>query len=343
MRYADRVLGLTKSTLGKRGCSSCGAILHGVIAVGVSCAMSSAVAMSRGPVRVDIKRIDGQPAARIPESDDTGNEWVRLHIAGVGRATGPASPAVVYWVITVPDDVPPVYLKRGECVVFGQRSPGRRWRRRRSRSMSTNGTTLRSLRAVRVEPGYTRAIFACARSSAVGRARCYSTKTAILARGDDESLGCRGANYREFRFGAVELLPSLPALGAKYDVRARPSMTAMDSSRTCDPDSSASRTRPARRRGGRTTGRRVCRPMRSMVRLKRDECIAYRQSLDGADVLTPPKALDAGRGDYFAVVMPGCTEPGPVDGASFRVLDRAAGRVRIALPSQDDGQCASSR
>ncbi|CAJ7621292.1 paar motif family protein [Burkholderia pseudomallei] len=83
--------------------------------------------------------------------------------------------------------------------------------------------------------------------------------------------------------------------------------------------------------------------MRSMVRLKRDECIAYRQSLDGADVLTPPKALDAGRGDYFAVVMPGCTEPGPVDGASFRVLDRAAGRVRIALPSQDDGQCAPSR
>ncbi|KGS19284.1 putative lipoprotein [Burkholderia pseudomallei MSHR5569] len=79
--------------------------------------------MSRGPVRVDIKRIDGQTAARIPESDDTGNEWVRLHIAGVGRATGPASPAVVYWVITVPDDVPPVYLKRGECVVFGQRIP----------------------------------------------------------------------------------------------------------------------------------------------------------------------------------------------------------------------------
>lgn len=88
---------------------------------------------------------------------------------------------------------------------------------------------------------------------------------------------------------------------------------------------------------------RVCRPMRSMVRLKRDECIAYRQSLDGADVLIPPKALDAGRGDYFAVVMPGCTEPGPVDGACFRVLDRAAGRVRIALPSQDDGQCVSSR
>lgn len=86
--------------------------------------MSSAVAMSRGPVRVDIKRIDGQPAARIPESDDTGNEWVRLHIAGVSRATGPASPAVVYWVITVPDDVPPVYLKRGECVVFGQRISG---------------------------------------------------------------------------------------------------------------------------------------------------------------------------------------------------------------------------
>ncbi|MDW9255564.1 putative lipoprotein [Burkholderia thailandensis] len=24
----------------------------------------------------------------------------------------------------MPDDVPPVYLKRGECVVFGQRIPG---------------------------------------------------------------------------------------------------------------------------------------------------------------------------------------------------------------------------
>lgn len=67
---------------------------------------------------------DRWSTARIPENDDTGNEWVRLHIAGVGRATGPASPAVVYWVITVPDDVPPVYLKRGECVVFGQRISG---------------------------------------------------------------------------------------------------------------------------------------------------------------------------------------------------------------------------
>lgn len=119
----------------------------------------------------------------------------------------------------------------------------------------------------------------------------------------------------------------------------------MDSSRTCDPDSSASRTRPARRRGGRTTGRRVCRPMLSMVHLKRDECIAYRQSLDGADVLTPPKALDAGRGDYFAVVMPGCTEPGRLTAQAFAsstapqdaCVSRCRRRTTASARRPDDG------
>ncbi|AHI78115.1 hypothetical protein BTJ_1126 [Burkholderia thailandensis E444] len=78
------------------------------------------------------------------------------------------------------------------------------------------------------------------------------------------------------------------------------------------------------------------------VYLTRDECIAYGQSIDGADVLTPPKALDVGMVDYFAVIPSG-TAPGAVYGVSYCVLHRPTGRVRIALPSQDGGRCASSR
>ncbi|MBI0361130.1 hypothetical protein [Burkholderia oklahomensis] len=55
-----------------------------------------AAAMSRGTVRVDIERIDGKPVACIPEKGDGGEQSVRLHIAGISRATGPASPDVIY-------------------------------------------------------------------------------------------------------------------------------------------------------------------------------------------------------------------------------------------------------
>ncbi len=80
--------------------------------------------MSQGPIVLQIKDVEGKHAAFLPSADERAKSGVRLCWAGVSRAAGPTSPAVVYWVITVPDDVPPVYLKRGECVVFGQRIPG---------------------------------------------------------------------------------------------------------------------------------------------------------------------------------------------------------------------------
>ncbi|AIO66475.1 hypothetical protein [Burkholderia oklahomensis] len=86
--------------------------------------IAQAGAMSKGPVPLDVKRIDGKPAACIPMSDDGGKSSMRLGFVGVSRATGPTSPNVIYWQIEVPDDAPPIYLKRGECIVYGQSIPG---------------------------------------------------------------------------------------------------------------------------------------------------------------------------------------------------------------------------
>lgn len=85
--------------------------------------VAQAGAMSRGPVPLDVKRIDGKPAACIPTSDE-GQAEMRLGFIGVSRATGPVSPDVIYWQVEVSDNVPPVYLKRGDCIVYGQSIPG---------------------------------------------------------------------------------------------------------------------------------------------------------------------------------------------------------------------------
>lgn len=85
--------------------------------------VAQAGAMSRGSVPLDVKRIDGKPAACIPTSDE-GQAEMRLGFIGVSRATGPVSPDVIYWQVEVSDNVPPVYLKRGDCIVYGQSIPG---------------------------------------------------------------------------------------------------------------------------------------------------------------------------------------------------------------------------
>uniref|UniRef100_UPI0038D2406C hypothetical protein n=1 Tax=Burkholderia cepacia TaxID=292 RepID=UPI0038D2406C len=40
------------------------------------------------------------------------------------RQTGPVSPVVTYWALEVPGSAPPVYLKRGACLVYGQTVAG---------------------------------------------------------------------------------------------------------------------------------------------------------------------------------------------------------------------------
>jgi hypothetical protein len=80
--------------------------------------------MSHGPIRLEIRQIDGKPAACLPMSDDVGSDPIQIRGVGVSRRTGPVSPAVIYWDLDVPANAQPMYLKRGECVVYGQTVAG---------------------------------------------------------------------------------------------------------------------------------------------------------------------------------------------------------------------------
>ncbi|WP_434107970.1 hypothetical protein [Paraburkholderia caffeinilytica] len=86
--------------------------------------VAHALAMSHGPIRLDIKQVDGKPAACLPMSDDLGSDPIQIHGVGVSRATGAVSPDVIYWDMEVPASAQPVYLKRGECLVYGQNVAG---------------------------------------------------------------------------------------------------------------------------------------------------------------------------------------------------------------------------
>ncbi|MFL9993411.1 hypothetical protein PQR34_22465 [Paraburkholderia sediminicola] len=73
---------------------------------------------------LDIKQIDGKPAACLPVNDDRARDKIRIRMVGVGRSTGPVSPVITYWGLEVPQDAKPVYMKRGECLVYGQTIEG---------------------------------------------------------------------------------------------------------------------------------------------------------------------------------------------------------------------------
>lgn len=86
--------------------------------------VAPALAMSHGPIDLDIKVIDGKPAACLPVSDDTGSDPIQISGIGVSRRTGVVSPSITYWDLDVPTNAQPVYLKRGECLVYGQTVAG---------------------------------------------------------------------------------------------------------------------------------------------------------------------------------------------------------------------------
>lgn len=101
-------------------------ILRSSAMAGLSCWLfaSCAVATSHGPIRLDVRQIDGKPAACLPASDDVGSEPIQIRGVDVTRRTGPVSPVVMYWALEIPASAPPVYLKRGECLVYGQAVTG---------------------------------------------------------------------------------------------------------------------------------------------------------------------------------------------------------------------------
>lgn len=86
--------------------------------------VAHAMAMSEFPIMMDIKQIDGKPAACLPVNNDRGPDTIQIKMVGVGRSTGPVSPVITYWGLEVPADAKPFSLRRGECLVYGQTIEG---------------------------------------------------------------------------------------------------------------------------------------------------------------------------------------------------------------------------
>ncbi|MCA8298268.1 hypothetical protein LGN19_31215 [Burkholderia sp. AU30198] len=89
----------------------------------LSC-LSRAMATSQAPVELEIRQIDGNSAACLPVSGERAESVIRIRSVGVARPTGPASPDVTYWWFEMPAGAEPIYLKRGECLVYGQKVKG---------------------------------------------------------------------------------------------------------------------------------------------------------------------------------------------------------------------------
>ncbi|WP_382650031.1 hypothetical protein [Streptomyces sp. NPDC057010] len=82
--------------------------------------LSRAMATSEAPIELEIRQVDGNPAACLPLNDERAESVIQIRSVGVARPTGPASPDVTYWWFDMPAEAKPVYLKRGECIVYGQ-------------------------------------------------------------------------------------------------------------------------------------------------------------------------------------------------------------------------------
>ena len=99
-------------------------LLSNLIALGaITLTAGCAGATSRGPIELIIKQIDGNPAACLPMEDSRGNQPVPIIAMGVSRSTGPTS-TEIYWGVEIPKTSPPLILRRGECITYGQSVDG---------------------------------------------------------------------------------------------------------------------------------------------------------------------------------------------------------------------------
>lgn len=67
------------------------------LCVVLSLCVDQATAMSRGALLLDIKEVDGKPAACIPTNDEEFENVVQIDFIGVSRSTEPTTPGINYW------------------------------------------------------------------------------------------------------------------------------------------------------------------------------------------------------------------------------------------------------
>lgn len=82
--------------------------------------------MSYGPTALIIKQVGDLPAACLPMKDANGDQPVQIYFVGVSHARGPTESSEIYWAVDMSKAPKPVYLKRGECLVYGENIDGAR-------------------------------------------------------------------------------------------------------------------------------------------------------------------------------------------------------------------------
>ncbi|WP_413706327.1 hypothetical protein [Ralstonia sp. Ralssp110] len=84
---------------------------------------SCSFATSKGSIGLAIKQTGDSPVVCLAAADENGNQPVRIHFVGVSHATGSFG-SESYWQVEVPESSKPLYLKRGECLTYGQAIAG---------------------------------------------------------------------------------------------------------------------------------------------------------------------------------------------------------------------------
>ena len=84
---------------------------------------SCGFATSKGSIGLAVKQAGELPAVCIATADENGNQPVRIRYVGVSHATGSFG-SEPYWNLEVPESAKPFYLKRGECLTYGQTIEG---------------------------------------------------------------------------------------------------------------------------------------------------------------------------------------------------------------------------
>lgn len=84
---------------------------------------SCSVATSKGSIGLTVKQTGELPAVCFAAADENGNQPIRIHFVGVSHATWSFG-SEPYWEVEVPESSKPLYLKRGECLTYGEAIAG---------------------------------------------------------------------------------------------------------------------------------------------------------------------------------------------------------------------------
>jgi hypothetical protein len=97
---------------------------NSALALALCAFVISACARQVIAVKLDVRQAGDKPELCFDSDSEYMEDSVKLAEVGVARSTGATTPAVTYWEVEIPQSAPPVYLHRGDCIVYGQAIEG---------------------------------------------------------------------------------------------------------------------------------------------------------------------------------------------------------------------------